>query len=265
MTEKSRNTLIHNQVAQRYDRARPGYPAPLFDDIVNYANLTEDARVLEIGCGTGQATIPMARRGYTIDCVEPGAQMASIAREKLASFPNTSVTCASFEAFSCPAASYDLLLSATAFHWTDPRIRFQKAHELLTAGGALALFWHRPVQTGKSRGFFDAVQQIYQSVALDLISDYIAPPHPDAVATEYEFLIPRSGYFDDLEIRRHYVATTYSARAYIDLLGTFSDHQTLDESKRQRLFSGVESLINDAFAGTIIRETVALLYLARRR
>lgn len=265
MTAIDRKTLIHNQVAQRYDRARPGYPAALFEDIVSYANLADDARMLEVGCGTGQATLPMAQRGYTIDCIEPGPEMAAIASSKLASFPNVNVNCVSFEAFSGPPATYDLLLSATAFHWIDPRIRFPKAHELLTAGGTLALFWHRPAQTKKSRDFFHAVQQIYQAVAPELTSDYVAPPHPDEVATEYEALIPGSGYFDELEIRRHYVATKYAARAYIELLGTFSDHQTLDESKRQKLFSSVESLISDVFAGTITRETVALLYLARRR
>ena len=179
--------------------------------------------------------------------------------------PNVKVNCVSFEAFSCQPATYDLLLSATAFHWIDPRIRFQKAHELLKASGALAVFWHRPVQTETSRHIFRAVQQIYRAVAPELTSDYVAPPPPAEVATEYEALIPGSGYFDDLEIRRHYVATKYAARAYIELLGTFSDHQTLNESKRQRLFSDIESLINDAFAGTVIRETVALLYLARRR
>ncbi|MDE2636786.1 MAG: class I SAM-dependent methyltransferase [Chloroflexota bacterium] len=257
--------LIHNQVAQLYDRARPGYPAALFDDIVRYADLADDARVLEVGCGSGQATLPMAQRGYIMDCLEPGAEMAAIARAKLASFPKVNVTCASFEAYGCPPATYNLLLSATAFHWTDPRIRFQKAHELLTEYGALALFWHRPAQTDASRDFFNAVQEIYQAVAPELTSDYVMPPPPEAVATEFESLIPGSGYFGDLKIRRHYVATKYSARAYIDLLGTFSDHQTLDELKRQRLFLAVESLINDSFAGTIIRETVALLYLARRR
>lgn len=256
--------LIHNQVAQLYDRARPGYPAALFEDILSYANLADDARVLEIGCGTGQATIPMARRGYTIDCLEPGAQMASMARAKLASFPNVKVTCVSFEAYSCPSATYHLLLSATAFHWTDPRIRFQKAHGLLTEDGTLALFWHRPAQTEASHAFFDAVQGIYQAAAPELTSDYVQPPQPDTVATEYEGLIPASGFFADLEIRRHYVATEYSARAYIDLLGAFSDHQRLDESRRRKLLAGVEQLINEEFAGSIIRETVTLLYLARR-
>ena len=256
--------LIHDQVAQLYDRARPGYPAALFDDIVSYANLADDARVLEVGGGSGQATLPMARRGYAIDCLEPGAQMAAIARAKLASFPNVSVTCVSFEAYSGPPATYDLLLSATAFHWIDPSIRFQKAHEHLTEDGTLALFWHRPAQTEASRDFFNSVQQVYRSAAPELTSDYVSPPQPDAVATEYEGLIPASGFFANLAIRKHYIATKYSAGAYVKLLGTFSDHQRLDESKRRKLLAGVEQLINEEFAGTIIRETVALLYLARR-
>ncbi len=265
MKASRRPPLIHDQVAQRYDRARPGYPSALFDDIVSYAKLAGDARILEIGCGSGQATLPMAQRGFRVDCVEPGAQMAAIARSNLADFPAVTVTCTDFERFSSPPASYDLLLSATAFHWVDPRIRFRKAHDLLKPGGALALFWHRPVQTEESRDFTDAVGHVYKTVVPELTSDYVLPPSPDRVSTEYEDLIPASGYFVDLEIRKHYVRTHYSAAAYVDLLGTFSDHQTLEASKRHRLLDSIEQLIADKFAGAVIRETVALLYLARRK
>lgn len=264
MPENDQSPLIHNRVAELYDRARPGYPAALFDDIVTYAGLREGARILEIGCGTGQATLPMARRGYAIDCVEPGAQMAAIARAKLAGFSRVTVTCADYESFPRPPASYDLLLSATAFHWTDPRVRFHKAHGLLKRAGALALFWHRPVQTDASRDFFAAVQQVYRSIAPELTSDYVMPPHPAAVSTEYERLIPGSGYFADLEVRKHYTATTYSAGAYVDLLATFSDHQTLESARRRELLAAIERLIDSEFAGRVIRESVALLYLARR-
>ena len=265
MRSKMNPPLIHNQVAQRYDRARPGYPAALFDDIIAYAALAADARILEVGCGTGQATLPLARRGYAIDCLEPGAQMAAIASANLAHFPAVTVHRTNFESFSHPPASYDLLLSATAFHWVDPKIRFRKAHDLLKSGAALALFWHRPVQTQASRGFTGAVQHIYKTVAPELTGDYSPPPPPAQVTTEYEDLIPASGYFAELEIRKHYVATTYSANAYVDLLATFSDHQKLDASKRQRLHAEIEMLIADQFEGSVVRETVALLYLARRK
>jgi len=264
MSKSPRRPLVHDQVAPLYDKARPSYPAALFDDIVSYGPLPEQARLLEIGCGTGQATLPLAERGYAIDCVEPGARMAAIARAKLAGFPAVSVICADFERFSGRPASYDLLFSATAFHWVDPTIRFQKAHDLLKMGGALALFWHRPTQTGVSRDFEDALQAVYRRVAPELARGYKPAPRPDQVTTEYEALIPASGYFADLALRKHTVATEYSAGAYADLLGTFSDHRSLAPAKRTQLLSEIKHLINAKFAGTVVRETVALLYLARR-
>ena len=257
--------LIHDQVAQRYDRARPGYPAALFDDIIAYAGLADAPRMLEVGCGTGQATLPLAGRGFALDCIEPGAQMIALARANLADYPAVTFTCTDFERFRAPPARYDLLLSATAFHWIDPDIRFRKARDLLKPGGTLALFWHRPVQTAASRDFIAAVQAIYRRFAPELTDGYEVPPAPDVVRTEYEELIPASGYFADLQIRKHYVATPYRAREYVDLLATFSDHQKLDASNRQRLLAAIEALIAADFAGRVIRETVALLYLARRR
>ncbi len=115
MIDSERRHLF-NQVAQLYDAARPGYPGALFDDILSYANLPQNARILEVGCGTGQATLPLARRGYAIDCIEPGPALAAIARDKLAAYPAVNVICADFESFASAPSSYHLLLSATAFH-----------------------------------------------------------------------------------------------------------------------------------------------------
>ena len=57
---------VFDQDAERYDRARPGYPAELFDDLAALTGLRAGDRVLEIGPGTGQATVPLAQRGYRI-------------------------------------------------------------------------------------------------------------------------------------------------------------------------------------------------------
>lgn len=60
--EQSRATFTED--AKRYHRARPAYPEALFEDLAATAALPPAPRVLEIGCGTGQATVPMATRGY---------------------------------------------------------------------------------------------------------------------------------------------------------------------------------------------------------
>ena len=49
--------------AERYDRARPRYPARMFDDLAA-AGVAPGARVLEIGCGTGQATASLIDADY---------------------------------------------------------------------------------------------------------------------------------------------------------------------------------------------------------
>ena len=263
MSENRQRRKSYDGIADLYDSARPPYPEALFDDIESYARLDENARLLEVGCGTGQATIPMARRGYAIDAVELGAQMAAIARQKLSAFPRANIICADFETLSLPGETYDLLLSATAFHWIDPAIRFQKARDLLKPSGALALFWHRPALTDLSRPYLEPLQAVYERVAPELARDFSPPPRPEEVRTEYQELITASGLFGDMLVRRHYVSMEYSAAAYRDLLGTFSDHRSLDTGKRERLLAGVETVINKEFSGVIIRETVALLYLAR--
>ena len=261
----SERRASYDPIAQQYDRARPDYPAALFDDIVAYANLGDEARLLEIGCGTGQATLPLAERGYAIDCVELGAELAAVARRNLAAYPKARVINADFDTVALPAMRYDLALSATAFHWLDPATRFQRAHDLLKQGGTLALFWHRPVMTDVSRDQVKALQEIYRRIVPKLARDFELPPPPAAVRTEYDKLIPQSGLFCDLDVRKHYVVTEYSAEAYVDLLGTFSDHIALPVETRLRLYKEIDALIHEEFAGVALRETVALLYLARRK
>jgi 2-polyprenyl-3-methyl-5-hydroxy-6-metoxy-1,4-benzoquinol methylase len=65
--------------AHGYDLFRPGYPETLFDRMIQVAELTSDARLLEIGCGTGKATLPLAKRGYDITAVEPVESLIALA------------------------------------------------------------------------------------------------------------------------------------------------------------------------------------------
>ena len=73
-------------VAGSYHRARPDYPAELFDDLLEVTGLAAGSRLLEVGCATGKATLPLARRGFRITCVELGADLAAAGRANLAGF-----------------------------------------------------------------------------------------------------------------------------------------------------------------------------------
>src|ERR1700749_200097 len=82
--ERLRQTF--DQAAERYDRVRPDYPEALFDDLVALARLTTGDHLIEVGCATGKATRPLARRGFRSTCVELGPALAAVARRNLAGF-----------------------------------------------------------------------------------------------------------------------------------------------------------------------------------
>jgi ubiquinone/menaquinone biosynthesis C-methylase UbiE len=132
--------LTFDRVAEEYDRVRSGYPAELVDAACELGNLAAGSRVLEVGCGTGKLTTALAGRGLRVDAVEPGANMLAIARRHAG--PSVTFHHARFEDVDLPAAAFDAVFSATAFHWVDPDRGWPKAAEVLRPGGMLALLTH---------------------------------------------------------------------------------------------------------------------------
>ena len=105
--------------------------------VTTLAGLEPGDRLLEIGSGTGKATRPLLERGFSVVCVELGAQLAEQARRNLAGLP-VEVETEPFETWSGEPKTFDLVYAATAWHWLDPAIRYGKAHQLLRPGGHLA-------------------------------------------------------------------------------------------------------------------------------
>src|SRR6266542_3778182 len=125
MSAQKRETF--DEVAELYDQVRPDYPAQLFDDLVSLSGLPESGRVLEVGAGTGISTLPLAERGYRVVAVELGDDLAAVARKKLSRFRDVDVVVANFEDWELPTEPFDVVTSATAWHWIDPELRYKKA------------------------------------------------------------------------------------------------------------------------------------------
>jgi len=120
---------------------RPGYPPELFEAIFRYARLSNPARCLEIGAGAGQATQAFLIRGCHVHALEPGIGLADQLRAKLGHLPNLQVSQSGFEEFDAQDGCYDLIYSASAFHWLPKQTAYQKAFHLLKPKSTLALFW----------------------------------------------------------------------------------------------------------------------------
>jgi ubiquinone/menaquinone biosynthesis C-methylase UbiE len=109
MTAPDRRDLgrVFNEVPELYDRVRPTYPDELFADLVAITGMDRGSSVLEVGCGTGQATRSLAALGYPVTAIEPGTGMAALARQRLAAFRNIEVENSAFEEWDdgCTAGS----------------------------------------------------------------------------------------------------------------------------------------------------------------
>jgi SAM-dependent methyltransferase len=264
MSENKQLRETFDQDANQYEQARPGYPDDLFADVIDYADIV-DGKIIEIGCGTGQATLPFAQQGYSIKCIELGENLAKIAREKLIQYPKVKVSVGAFEKFPLDDESFDLAVSATAFHWIDPNIGYQKLARILKPEGSIALFWNKPVQTELSSKFFQSIQDVYSQVVPSMAKKFPGLPHPDEIQLPIKEEIDQSGRFGNVTVKKYKWDQEYTTEEYTKLLGTYSDHISLEKEIREQLFEGIESHIESEHGGRIVKEHLAILYLAKRR
>jgi SAM-dependent methyltransferase len=264
--DRNRLRVTFDGAALLYDEVRPRYPDELFDDVVALSGIPAGGRILEIGCGTGQATVPFARRGYRILCVELGENLAALARKNLAGFPLAEVRTGMFEVWPDQEAAFDLAISATAFHWLDPAVAYPKVAKALRHDGSLALFWNVHIHSDASGGFFEEAQRIYETEAPEIVrpEDRKGLPRPDEVFDRTPE-IEGSGLFEVTATRHYRWDETYDAREYLRVLNTYSGHRSLSDDARERLFRGIADLIDGRFGGSIVKGYLTTLYVAHRR
>jgi SAM-dependent methyltransferase len=254
--------LVFGEVAEVYDRVRPGYPASLVDHTVTTLGLAAGHPALEVGAGTGKATVAFAARGLALDALEPDEFMAAVARRNCAAAGlDVNVTTCGFEDWTPLRRDYSLVLSAQAWHWVRPEIRIEKASDVLAPGGALALFWNRP--DWPDTPLRHAIDEVYETVAPELAARTPGRSPQDAGRRGCTDQLAASERFSALEYTEHPWSASYTTAAYVELLSTQSDHRMLDTDRRRRLLDAVAAAIDSA-GGALAVAYVADLYVARR-
>ena len=256
--ERLRRTF--DRAAERYDRVRPDYPEALFDDLAALAGLTPGDHLIEVGCATGKATRPLARRGFRITCVELGADLAEAARRNLAGM-GVEVVRAQFEEWQ-PGERFSLVYAATAWHWIDPGVRYRRAWRALRPGGHLAFWRADHVFPEDGDPFFAEIQDIY-----DEIGEGLRPgerwTRPGELADD-QTGIEASGLFEVTAVRQYDWERVYPAEEYIELLNTFSGHLAMADWKRRRLYGEIRRRLALRQDHAVRRGWGAVLHVARR-
>jgi SAM-dependent methyltransferase len=257
---------VFNQVPELYERVRPAYPDELVADLATIAGLNRQSRLLEVGCGTGQATRSLAALGCSITAVEPGPDLAALARQRLASFGNVEIENSTFESWDDGGRRFDALIAAASWHWVDPSIGWRRAHEVLRPGGWMALIGHVTVRR-------PGEPEVYAETA-DLHERYSPgnpgwghPPLEDEVrATSAGWgLVGDPGLLFGPTITRWYQAVQwFDGAGFADLLRSTSLYLRLEPVVREPLLAAIAERIRTRLGDRAARRYLGVLRIGQR-
>ncbi len=239
-----------NTNAGQYEKSRPKYPVGILDEIRRFKTIDEGSDILEIGCGTGIATELFAGTGANILCIDIGDELIDIAKDKLKAKKNVSFVTGEYEALEFDR-KFDLIYSATAYHWIKQPEGDLKTINLLKDSGIFAVF--RYIHTNREQGYFAESQSVY--------AKYFPEQTPKIESRE---LISRE-HFDIVHRKEYPWSVIYSSDEYIGLISTFSDCLSLDESVREKFLSELKSLIDVHYAGKVMKEYLTVLEAGRAK
>lgn len=244
--------LSFDQKAEQYDAIRPGYPEAVVDDVLAR---TGAATIVEIGAGTGKATVLFARKECEVTAIEPGPKLAAVLRRNVAAFPAVTVAETTFEAW--PASPCDLVVAAQSLHWVDPGARFRKASRVAPA---LAVIYNEKddfepalrdeLDAAYARSFPGADPEAVRGAVAKKRAEYVAQ-------------INASRCYGDVEVELYPWTASYTSAEYISLLDTYSDHAILPDERRLPLYADIAAAIDRR--GGITIPYVTMLFLAQRR
>lgn len=241
-----------NAVAKEYDAVRPRYPATLFADLAGVVG-GAGRRVLEVGCGSGQATRGLLERQWDVVAVDPGPDLIALAREQLPGPVEFHV--ARFEDFVPPSGAFRMVVSAQAWHWVDPYKGFPKVREALAPGGVFAVFGHVPMASPQ---ILERLQPLYADIAPDLWG-----PPPEAwylPQGPVRAMIDASGMFEPVSHRAYNWTEASSADLFVRQLATRSYYNAIETSRRDHLLAKVRDTL--APLGDLQLENETHLYWA---
>lgn len=242
-----------------YDDTRLSYPDEVIDWIISRTGISGEERLLEIGPGTGQATIKFAERGYNIHCVEMGKNLAQLLMQKCEHL-NVTVDISSFEEWK-PQRLFEtsFIFSATAFHWIDYNIRYKKCYDLLKDNGYLVLLWNVAPETE-----IPVVKKAYDLLWEHYPEKRKAQKTKPDIKNERKLEIINSGLFTVEDYLDYKWSPPQTRENFTKGFFSQSSYLSLDDEKRKALSTKVEELFMD-LSDVIETDFYTTAYIAKKK
>ena len=259
ISDKLKNTF--SNVIQDYEYARPKYPMELYEKVCAFSGLDENAAILEVGAGTGQATDLFLQKNGIFDLVEVSEEQVHFLQEKYKNKKNVTVRKAYFEEYEIDK-KYDLIYSATAFHWVKSDIGYPKAWEMLKSGGTMAVFWQMSSVTYYDTEMFKGLNAIKQKYLPEESLGYDDDGIKQVVEKRRN-QIKSGGYFGEPEICEYRWIDVYDADRYVALINTYSSTQLLSEKERVAYLKEIKAYISEHGGKVEIPQRVILFLMKK--
>lgn len=260
-----KNDLLKNtfsNVINDYEYARPKYPQELYQRIQSFSGIDENTVILEVGAGTGQATDLFLQNGAcNIDLLEVSEEQAGFLREKYKRSDMVDVICSYFE--DCNEhKQYDLIYSATAFHWIDSKVGYPKAYKMLKNGGTMAVFWQMSSVTFYDFEIFKGLNEIKKKYLPDESLGFDEAGIQKLKERRIS-QIQSGGCFGEPEYYEFRWMDTYDADRYMALINTYSSIQLLQEDVRIAYLDEIRRYI-EKNGGIVEMPQLVMLYLVKK-
>lgn len=245
-----------NGVYAEYDRWRPTYVPELYKDIMEFKKIDKSSNVLEVGVGTGQATLPILEKGCSLTAIELGDKLAAFTKQKFSKYSNFQIKNMAFQDYECQPESYDMIYSASAFHWIPEEIGYTKVYEMLKSGGVFVRFANHPYKDKERNNIHIEFEKIY---AKYMPGSSIGHEYNKEDAKKRADIAYKYG-FTDISYRLYHRTRTFTADEYASLLGTYSDHIAIEEKTRMKFFDEIKGAINDNGGSITIYDTIDMQF-----
>lgn len=249
---------LFRTVISEYEYGRPKYPVGVYEEIQRFSDIDSTSEILEVGAGTGQATDLFVSHGHKLDLLEVSEEQVAFLRQKYTNYPNVKISRNYFEDYVAEK-KYDLIYSATAFHWIKCENGYPKAWSMLRTGGTLAVFWNVFFDMYHCGGIFDElnhIRKIYmpeESLGLSL----------EEIKAKRVRQITVGGFFGSPQYFEFRQTECYDKHRFLAYLKTDSRTLMLDDVTREQYLSAVSDCL-DRSGGSIEVPEIVSLYLVKK-
>ncbi len=254
-----KDSEMFNQVAEYYDKYRPGYPQEIIDSLISATGITEDSDLLEIGCGSGKATSQLIGNGFNIIGIDPGEDLVRIGNERFKN-ENINFVKGRFEEYDFGQKKFNVIYAAQSFHWVPQPIGYKKCADILKDNGYITLFWNMYVlnDSDTDKELLE-ISKRYGGIA-DFVTEAECESRIDSIVSH----IVGSNLFEKPTVIRKLWKHNYTSDEFYGFALTGNRFMQISDRDKKKAYNDIVALA-EKNGGIIERTYLCVLYISKKK